>query len=314
MNAGQRWRLAGALLALAGIGIASGLSLRDRAQALAGAVRPSIVSHGSPLDAELLASTSGPPRPLVIFLHGYPGGDRNRDLARAVHAVGYQTLLFSPRGMKPSAGDFSFARSLEDVEAVLAWARAPQVAERHHLDPARIALVGHSFGGWQALLATEHERAEVCVAALAAWNVGWVGARLVADPDERARNIEDFRVDDAANGEPVRAAPETLVAEMAANREIWNYLNRAAALVAHPLLLVSATHDTPDEDVAMHAALAARVRAAGAARLRSVIFEDDHLFSDHRQELSELLVDWLAKDCAAAWTSGPPLGPVLSEH
>lgn len=312
LKAGRRWRLAVALLALAAIGITAGRILRGPAPLATTPQRPSILSHGSRIDAELFTIDDGAPRPLVVFLHGYPGGARNADLARAVHAAGYPALLFTPRGMKPSDGQFSFARSLEDVDAVLAWARTPAIAAALHLDPARIALVGHSFGGWQALLAARQERPDVCVAAIAAWNIGWVGARVADDPAERARNVEEFRIDDAAGGGPVSADPEALVAEMAAHGGDWNYLEQAVPLAAHPLLLVAATSDTPDEDVAMHAALAAAVRNAGGSRLRSVTYDDDHLFSGHRQQLSELLVDWLGKDCAAAWPAAS--GPVLPQH
>ena len=72
-----------------------------------------------------------------------------------------------------------------------AWVRAN--AARYHFDTRRIAIVGHSFGGWVALLTAPHEPPDVCVVAMAAWNIGWAGQRFPAHADERKANLDYFR-------------------------------------------------------------------------------------------------------------------------
>src|SRR4029078_8367285 len=111
-----------------------------------------IASGGARMNGVLYLAAGPGPRPVVVFLHGYPGNEKNLDLAQAVRRAGYQALYFDYRGMWGSGGTFSFAHGLEDVAAVLAWVREPANAAKYHFDVRHIAIVGHSYGGWLALL------------------------------------------------------------------------------------------------------------------------------------------------------------------
>jgi dipeptidyl aminopeptidase/acylaminoacyl peptidase len=107
-----------------------------------------ISSHGSRMNAILYLAAGAGPHPVVVFLHGYPGNEKNLDLAQAVRRAGFHAVYFDYRGMWGSGGTFSFARGLEDAAALLAWVRTPSNAAKYHFDTRRIALVGHSYGGW----------------------------------------------------------------------------------------------------------------------------------------------------------------------
>lgn len=257
-----------------------------------------IAVSGARMNGLVYRAAGEGPHPVALFLHGFPGNEKNLDLAQAARRAGWDVVYFDYRGSWGSGGTFSFAGALEDVAAALAWIRAPANAAEHHFDPDRIAIVGHSFGGWLALLTAGQEPADVCVAAIAAWNIGWDARRLVEAPDERAPAAEGLRdVTDPAGG-PIRSTAEALLGEIVASPPEWDYLSGAEALTDRPLLLVAATRDTPDEGPAMHAKLAATVRAAGGGGVRSVTFEDDHAFSASRLPLAELVVEWLDGDCA----------------
>ena len=185
----------------------------------------------------LIYLTSGADaHPVVVFLHGYPGIEKNLDLAQAVRRAGYQALYIDYRGMWGSGGTFSFTHGLEDAQAILSWVRAPENAAKYRLDARRIALVGHSFGGWLALMMAGREPPAVCVAALAAWNVGWAAQRFAAHADERASNLDDFRTTTDSNGGPVRANPNDLLNELVAHANAWDYLSQAPALGDRALL------------------------------------------------------------------------------
>jgi pimeloyl-ACP methyl ester carboxylesterase len=185
------------------------------------------------------------------------------------------------------------------VAAALAWVRAPENAAKYHFEPNRIALVGHSMGGWLALMASDREPANVCVAALAAWNVGWLAKRFDEHPGERREALAYLEATtDSASG-PIRAKADDLIREMTDHADAWDYLMHTAAQRDRALFLAAATRDTPDEGAEMHNRLARAVRAAGGRRVRSVAYNDDHAFSTHRLELSDALVGWLKSDCAA---------------
>ncbi len=256
-----------------------------------------ITSHGARMNGLVYLAAGEGRHPVVIFLHGYPGNEKNLDLAQAVRRAGYQAVYFDVRGMWASGGTFSFAHGLEDVEALLAWVRSPANADRYHFDTGHIALVGHSFGGWLALMTAAREPRAVCVAGMAAWNAGWEGQRFPTHPDERASGLRYFQVTTAPGG-PVHAVARDLLNEMVSHATELDYLNRARAIGDRAVLLVAAKRDTPDEDIAMHEQMARAIRDAGGKHVTLVNYDDDHPFSSHRLALAEQLVRWLTTDCA----------------
>lgn len=245
------------------------------------------------------------PKPVVVFLHGYPGNEKNLDLAQAVRRAGYQAVYTDYRGVWGSGGTFSFANGLEDVKSVLAWVRARENAAKYRFDTRRIALVGHSVGGWLALMSAGDEPPSVCVAGIAAWNAGAAARRFPAHPDERAQYLNDFQTSTDPAGGPVRAQADDLLNELVSHATEWDYLSQAQALGSRALLLVAATRDSPDEDIAMHEQMARAVRAAGGRRVTMVQYDDDHPFSSHRVALAGLLTRWLGNECAATQTGLP---------
>lgn len=264
-----------------------------------------IASGGARMNSLIYLAAGPGPHPVVVFLHGYPGNEKNLDLAQAVRRAGYQALYIDYRGLWGSGGTFSFAHGLEDAQAVLAWVRAPENVAKYHFDVQRISIVGHSFGGWLALMTAGRQAPSVCVAALAAWNVGAAAQRFPAHLDERAAALDEFRETTDPAGGPVHAAADDLLNEMIAHATAWDYLSQAPALGDRALLLVAATHDSPDEDVAMHEQMARAVRAAGGHHVTLVSYEDDHPFSSHRIALADLITRWLGTDCAKTQTSHP---------
>jgi pimeloyl-ACP methyl ester carboxylesterase len=263
-----------------------------------------VVSGGARLNGLVYLAAGAGAHPVVVFLHGYPGNERNLDLAQAVRREGYDAVYFDYRGLWGSGGTFSFANSLEDVKNIVDWVRAPEQVARFHFDPRRIAIVGHSFGGWLALIHGAHEAQTVCVAGMAAWNVGWAGQRFAAHEDERKAGLDYFRETTNPSGGPVRADAAAMLAEMAAHPE-WDYLTKAAGLAGHAVLLVAATRDSVDEDVPMHERMAKAIRAAGGKHIKLVTYDDDHPFSSHRLALGDELIRWLNTDCRAMQEPAP---------
>jgi uncharacterized protein len=259
----------------------------------------SVVVRGARMNGFVYVAAGEGPHPVALFLHGFPGNEKNLDLAQAVRRAGWDAVYVDYRGSWGSGGTFSFAGSLEDAAAWLGWIRDPANAAKYRYDPKRVAIVGHSFGGWLALLAARREPPDVCVAAIAAWNVGWLSQHR-DDPALR-ETVNDVRSDfrsatDPAGG-PLKTTPDALWTELASAPADWDYLKAADALKGRPLLLVAASRDTPDEDAAMHERLARAVRDAGGGRVRSVTLDDDHPFSASRTRLADILVQWLEGDC-----------------
>ena len=250
-------------------------------------------SGGERLNAILYVAAGPGPHPVVALLHGNPGNERNLDLAQAMRRAGYTVLFFNYRGSWGSGGTFSRTHAIEDVHAALRWVRSASTAARFRTDSTRVALVGHSMGGWLALMAAASDPRVACVGALDARNVGAYGRLLRRD---RAADSALVVANDSlsAPGAPYRTAAggAGLVAEMRANAERWDVTAHAPTLGRRPILLVSSVFKA-DQD-----SLVAALDRAGARRVTAFTWRTDHSFSDRRIALARAAVDWLRISCA----------------
>jgi uncharacterized protein len=249
-------------------------------------------SAGDRLNGLLYVAAGAGPHPVVLLLHGNPGNERNLDVAQAIRRAGYTVLYFDYRGNWGSGGTFSRSHALEDVAAALHWVRSPAVARQFGLDTAHIALVGHSMGGWLALMSAAADPKVACVGALDARNVGAYGRQLQRD---RAAESALVAANDSltATGAPYRVdgGGVALVAEMKANAERWDVTGHARALSGRPILLVAATFKS-DQD-----SLVAALGRAGARKVTPLAWRTDHSFSNRRLALAETVVGWLRSSC-----------------
>ncbi|OYU15584.1 MAG: alpha/beta hydrolase [Alphaproteobacteria bacterium PA4] len=218
--------------------------------------------------------------PTLVIAHGWPGNEKNLDLAQAVRRAGWNAVTFNYRGSWGSPGAFRFAQVPQDTAAVLAYLRQPEVAAKLGLDPARIALAGHSMGGWSTAMTAAKDPALLGAITISMGDMGIVGGLPRADLVKRsADNAESL-----AGTSPEMMADE-LIANAAANRTV----NGAAGLARIPLLILSS-----DDGLApMSDALATAVRAAGG-RVTTAHVATDHSWSDARLRLEGLVIDWLA--------------------
>ncbi len=264
----------------------------DRAQPAA-SIEASFESGGERMNAIVYQAAGAGPHPTAIVLHGFPGYERNLDIAQALRRAGWNTLVFHYRGAWGSGGSFGFAHVLEDVAAVVAQVRAPEFAARFRVDPARIALVGHSMGGFAALAAGADLAAVRCVASLAGANLG-AFAQFAADPRGAAQLAAML---DGWSGPLRGSSGAELVREVAQNAQHFDSVRRAPALAAKPVLLVAATRDEITAPAQHHAPLVAALAAAGAAHLRVLELDADHGFSEQRVALTRAVLAFLQEEC-----------------
>ena len=129
-----------------------------------------IPSHGKAMNAIAYLAAGAGPHPVVIVLHGFPGNEKNLDLAQAIRRAGWNALFFNYRGRWGTPGTFSFGNAIEDTQTAIAWIREPANAAKLHSDPKRIVLVGHSMGGFMAAYAGSHDPAVLATGLISAAN------------------------------------------------------------------------------------------------------------------------------------------------
>ncbi len=213
------------------------------------------------------------PRPTVLLVHGVPGIEQNYDMAHALRAAGWNSVICHFRGCWGSEGSYSIPGMIDDLRALvddLSGGRHPEV------DPARLTVVAHSFGSWAAImLALTDQRIRGLAAYGSVPDPRWCPdseADLLAHclPWVRGIDAREFRRQYDSLGDDV--APILRIHELA----------------PRPLLLV---HGGADTGVPL-ADAQKLYDSAGEPRELAVHPDADHDFSWHRPWLCATIVDW----------------------
>ncbi|MEV1011883.1 alpha/beta fold hydrolase [Streptomyces sp. NPDC049881] len=250
----------------------------------------SIDSGGETLLGILHLPAGAGPHPVVVLLHGFPGDERNFDMAHALRRAGYAAVVFHYRGSWGVGGTWSWRHALEDSARVVAALREPDLAAAHRLDPGRIALWGHSMGAFAALRTTAADPAVDAVISVAAFDFGAAAGIVAADPAARALLVDDWQ--DSLL--PLRGTSgEDLVAEMEEAGEEWRLAGLAARLADRPVLLVGGGRDTVAPTGVHHRPLVDAYLAEPVPRLEHLVLPTDHALADHRVTLARTTIDFL---------------------
>lgn len=250
-----------------------------------------IPSHGALLNAFVYVAAGARLHPAVILLHGFPGNERNLDLAQDMRRAGWDVLYFDYRGSWGSPGDFSFSHSIEDAAAAIALLREPAMAGRLRLDASRIVLLGHSMGGF---VAVQTAAADPAVRAVGLVSAVDLGGRV---PQPLPKNRESVAIQALSAGlaregmAPLAGCtPEGLARETLANASRWSFQSNAESLKSRPILIVTSNDGFAPANVTFAEAL----RDAGNDRVTALHLATDHSYSDQRIALSDAVLKWLA--------------------
>lgn len=155
----------------------------------------SIPSGSETLSARVLDGVGDGSRPVIVLFTGFPAGPNIPRVANELQASGYTVVVPQYRGTGSSAGTISVDGSRADGAAVVSWLKAGNLA---NTDPAKIGLLGVSYGGWVALQAAASDQSVRCVAALVPADMGVIAARWSTDADYRSAwktDLESFASD-----------------------------------------------------------------------------------------------------------------------
>jgi pimeloyl-ACP methyl ester carboxylesterase len=224
---------------------------------------------------------AGPgPHPTVVLCHGWPGNEKNLDLAQAIRRAGWNVVTFNYRGSWGSPGTFSFGQNPEDAKSVLAFIRKPDNVEKLEIDTSNIVLAGHSMGGWVTATVAGEDKGLKGAILISAANMGRAGKLPYKQLYERS----------AGNAETLAGATaQSMADELSAHADDYDFMNAAPGLADKPLLILSSDDGlTPFTDE-----LATAVREAGNTRVAMAHVATDHSWSDRRIDLASRVITWL---------------------
>ena len=246
-------------------------------------------SYGDRLNGILYQANGAGPHPTVILLHGYPGNEKNLDLAQSMRRAGFNVLFFHYRGARGSGGDFSFTHVIEDVGSAADFLR--DNANKYRIDPNQLLMIGHSMGGFAALQGASRDKAVTCVAGIAPADVGRI-ADIAKSDAEFERSFAD-----GADALPMLSgwSGQKVTAELRANRDSYSLIDLAPKLVGKSVLLIAGESDKVIAPDVFHIPMVAAYEAQPNITLTHAVIPGDHSFSWSRFELTNRILKWAQK-------------------
>jgi hypothetical protein len=231
-------------------------------------------SAGQNLLGRLYLGAGSGPRPTACVLHGIPGIEQNFDIAYALRDAGWNALIFHYRGAWGSQGEYTLSGIPDDVRAAI----DELVSGKYPVDAGRIALVGHSLGGWAAIVCAARDprvKAAVTLGGISNMRTWYLSPEQALD---YARFLSG-------------ASGSQLQSEIRALGTTRNPVDLIGDMRSLPVLII---HSNPDDEVAIEQARELHHASNASAEL-IVIDGADHTFSRHRRQLVDTVVGWLSR-------------------
>ncbi len=258
------------------------------------------LSGGKALNGHLYLADGKGPHPTVILLHGFPGYEKNLDLAQVMRRAGYNVLFFHYRGAWGSEGNFSMVHVIEDARAAVHFLQEPDVAAKYRIDPERLILLGHSLGGFASLEAGAAEKSVKCVGGISPADYGIRGDMFSRPNAEAAlKGFVDYVDAKHLKGPgPLKGITgQGMINEIRDHMDEFSITNKTADFHGRHVLLIAAEKDTTLPPDVYDAALYKAFKNTKAVDLTHKILPGDHSYSWSRIALSHTVLNWLNTKC-----------------
>jgi pimeloyl-ACP methyl ester carboxylesterase len=215
--------------------------------------------------------------PTLLLLHGYPGNERNLDLAQVVRAHGWNVIYFDYRGSWGSQGQFSFTNCVQDVVNVVSFCK--KNADQFHIDTSNIVLFGHSMGGWICLKALAQLPGIKKGFALSTWNI-YADFKNVTTEQQLLAKVKD-------DGEyfVLNTSSKDIFKPVIANLSLYKIENDTAALSYKQIIMLDEHHGNEE--------LAETIQKNNHSYFNYEVWQTDHPFTNKRISLINKVLAFL---------------------
>ncbi|SCZ77319.1 Alpha/beta hydrolase family protein [Acidaminobacter hydrogenoformans DSM 2784] len=221
-------------------------------------------------------------KPTLLLLHGFPGNERNFDLAHAVRRLGWNVMIFHYRGTWGSDGTFTFENALEDIRVALAYLRSEAAVDEFGVDPERLFIAGNSFGGFAAMLTAQEDPGIRGCVALSVYDLGRMAKLIEIDSEAEAQMKGMF---ESLVKLTVGGDVEALTQEIRDHAEAWDISGKAGLMKGRPVLLLAGSRDLDGPAEVHYEPLRQALEASGAL-LEAHLLDSDHGFQNKRVEVA----------------------------
>jgi len=261
-------------------------------EAPASIVELTISSNGDRMSGIAYLAAGKKPHPTILLLHGYPGNEKNLDVAQAMRRKGWNVVFFHYRGAWGSEGEFSIINAEQDVQNVLQYITDDNNAQKLRIDIDQVSIVGHSMGGHMAVAGLIDNPNVKCAISYDGANMGANKSGIFDDPETSKmwKEYSDslFMLEGWSGDKAIEEAKQHGTA--------LDLLQRIKKVNARPILFIAANTDV----IPMEVHITPLVNALKLMKNNQValqVIEDDHSFSSSRLLLIESTADFLNTNC-----------------
>lgn len=247
------------------------------------------------IKGKLYSASTTPPHATVLLLPGFPGNEADvMSLGQGLSETGSTVLMFNYRGTHRSGGAFSFRGTIEDIQSAIEYLHGDAVQSEHNIDPSRLVIGGHSYGGGMALAyAVRHSNIDR-IFSIAGTDHGEFLRTYKREPGFRSMIDTEFGTLGSPEG-PVEFAPgyDSPVDEIDQDPFPYDLRRHAAVLSDRDILLIGGWND-PYVTIEAHVLpLYRSLTDTDAEHVRLEVFQDNHDFGATRTELKDTIDSWL---------------------
>jgi len=260
--------------------------------------RISVESGGANVEGRIFLAPTETRVPTAIIVPGWPGNpDDVLGLGVFLSHRGVNAIIFNPRGLHNSGGESTFANTIDDIRAVVRWARSN--GSGYQIDKDLLFLGGYSYGGGMALAYASTDPTTKWVFSIAGTDHAQLIRKYQQD-QEFAAFLRTTLSSTAAPYGPVRFDVEAALAELSENQQVFGLRENAASLAERSLLLIGGWDDqnvTVDEYLLP---FYRELRKEGASDVKFLVFHDDHEFANVRMQISQAILEWIQSKAESA--------------
>ena len=241
------------------------------------------IPSGNSQIAGLIYSANGLQKhPTLLLLHGYPGNERNLDIAQVVRSRGWNVIYFDYRGSWGSQGKFSFKNCVEDVLNVVSFCNKYQDSLK--IDTSNIVLFGHSMGGWVVFKALQKLPTIKKGFVLSTWNIG-NDYKNVSTEKEMLRLANDPNT--GGKYFVLNTSLKDLYTPVLQDQTYFNLLNDAKSLANKQIIMID-EHEKNSQ-------LAAKMKESNKSYFDYLVWQTDHVFTNKRASLINMVLAFLER-------------------
>ena len=220
--------------------------------------------------------------PTLLLLHGYPGNERNLDIAQVVRSRGWNVIYFDYRGSWGSQGKFSFKNCVEDVVNVVSFCNKYQDSLK--IDTSNIVLFGHSMGGWVCLKALQELPTIKKGFVLSTWDIA-KDFKNVSNEKEMLNIANDPNI--AGKYFVLNTSLKDLYTPVLQDKTYFNLLNDAKSLSDKQIIMID-EHEKNSQ-------LAEKIKESNKLYFDYSVWQTDHSFTNKRASLINKVLAFIEK-------------------